>query len=454
MDNTRCLCLVDGEHYPSVIAWSLKELEKTGAIISGIIFLGGSEKVKDATEDLHFGNGEIPIYVLHTGCDEHSKVSEIVRNTNPQYAIDLSDDPVVSFHRRIHLTTLFLSLGIPYLGGDFQFFPPSKNNLLTKPSISIWGTNKRVGKTAISVYTARTLTQRGISPVILSMGRGGPEEPMKVLPEEIECTPDYLLKISEEGFHAASDYWEDAFLSEVPVVGCRRCGGGMAGNPFISNVKEGAKIASTIPEDVLILEGSGPTAPPIRTDKNILIINAGIEPEHSVDFFGEYRVLMADLIILTMCEPPMAKEEKVKALTEKIRTMKRNVPIAHTVFRPVVKGQVEGKNVILAVTEGTGLDEQKGYIEKRYNCKVSHATASLSDRSALTQELKRELQKTDGLITEIKAASIDIAAKMAKEKGKEIFFLHHTPQLTGGTTDNLEEEIISLFDTTRILKES
>ena len=70
------------------------------------------------------------------------------------------------------------------------------------------------------------------------MGRGGPEEPEIVHGEELEINAEFLLAQSEKGVHAASDHWEDALMSRILTIGCRRCGGGMAGEVFLTNMKK------------------------------------------------------------------------------------------------------------------------------------------------------------------------------------------------------------------------
>jgi hypothetical protein len=52
--------------------------------------------------------------------------------------------------------------------------------------------------------------------------------------------------MSARGNHAASDYLEDAVLAGVRTVGCRRVGGGLAGEPVESNVPEGAALAAAL----------------------------------------------------------------------------------------------------------------------------------------------------------------------------------------------------------------
>ena len=47
-----------------------------------------------------------------------------------------------------------------------------------------------------------------------------------------------LVELARRGEHAASDYLEDALFAGVPAVGARRCGGGLAGRPFVTNAAE------------------------------------------------------------------------------------------------------------------------------------------------------------------------------------------------------------------------
>jgi cyclic 2,3-diphosphoglycerate synthetase len=83
-------------------------------------------------------------------------------------------------------------------------------------------------------------------------------------------TDSYLRARALDGRHAASDHFEDAMMGRVVAVGCRRCGGGMAGKPFYSNVPEGAAIACAQEADVVIFEGSGAAIPPVGMDSVML----------------------------------------------------------------------------------------------------------------------------------------------------------------------------------------
>jgi cyclic 2,3-diphosphoglycerate synthetase len=285
------------------------------------------------------------------------------------------------------------------------------------------------------------------------MGRGGPPEPEFVDTRRISLTPETLLEVAEGGGHAASDYWEDALLGQVPTVGCRRCGGGMGGNPFASNVLEGAEIADGSDGDFVVMEGSGATFAPVTTDRRMVIVGAGQPIENVLGFLGEYRLLISDLALVTMCEPPVSTEQKVNEIEQGIARINPECEIALTVFRPEPLGDVEGKKVFVATTAQGQVAESIGrFLRADWDCEVIDVSTNLSNRPALRADLKEGLGKADVLLTEIKAASIDVAARAARDMGVEIVFLHNRPKLVGGTVENLEEAILDLCTEARQLR--
>src|SRR3954466_13141351 len=203
----RAIAIVDGEHYPDVVRDALSSLPYE---FIGVILIGGTEKLRGTPE---YG---VPIVE-----DPHG--AEIV--------VDLSDEPVLTPELRLQLASRFLAVGLPYVGADFRFDPPTFHPF-ELPSIAVIGTGKRVGKTAVATHVARLLA-RDRKVVCVAMGRGGPPEPELVMsPPTIE----ELVARSRAGQHAASDFLELAALTGLPAVGCRRAGGGIAGAPFVSNV--------------------------------------------------------------------------------------------------------------------------------------------------------------------------------------------------------------------------
>ena len=143
------------------------------------------------------------------------------------------------------------------------------------------------------------------------MGRGGPEEPEIVRGDEIDITPEYLMEQSDRGVHAASDHWEDALMSRILTVGCRRCGGGMAGDVFITNMKRGAELANTLDADFIILEGSGAAIPPVKSMRHIVLVGANQPIMNIKNFLGPFRINRGPCYTHHVREP-MASDMKVR----------------------------------------------------------------------------------------------------------------------------------------------
>jgi len=442
----KVLCLIDGEHYPPVTRDAMKSIEIGGTEIVGAVFIGGTEKIVDAEKEL---GGEGGWRIFQPEISDRSLfelIERAVDASNPEIVLDLSDEPVVDYFKRFRIGSVLLKKKIVYMGADFSFSPPFMEKVLTSPSISIIGTGKRVGKTAVGVYISRLLKRSGHDPVVVCMGRGGPPEPEVVDPAEYELTPDTLIEVARRGGHAASDYWEDALLGQVITVGCRRCGGGMGGDPFFSNVVEGAKIADELPGEVVVMEGSGATFPPVATDSRIVIAGAGQPLENIIRFYGEYRILISELAIVTMCEEPVASPGKVRDIYEGIKSINPDIRIALTAFRPDPLGDIRGKRVFVATTSRSDVNDSiRNHLEESHSCRVVGISNHLSDRPRLKSDLRDGLPEAEILLTEIKAASIDVAAVEAEKAGLGIVFLNNAPVLTGGNIDSLDDEILGII---------
>src|SRR4051812_19388700 len=332
----RAIAIVDGEHYPDVVRDALSSLPYE---FIGVILIGGTEKLRGTPE---YG---VPIVE-----DPHG--AEIV--------VDLSDEPVLTPELRLQLASRFLALGLPYVGADFRFDPPTFHPF-ELPSIAVIGTGKRVGKTAVAGHVAR-LFARDRRVVVVSMGRGGPAEP-----ELVEAPPsvEELVALSRSGRHAASDHLETAALARVPTVGCRRAGGGMAGAPFASNVLEGARLAASLEPDVVVFDGSGSAIPPIATTARILV---GREP---------FRERISDLVL-----------DELE-------------------LRLVPTEPLEGRVAVF-----TAAPARVDHLDPMF---VSH---DLARRDVLREQLAH--LEADVYLIELKAAAIDVVAEHALEQEKRV----------------------------------
>ncbi len=439
----RVIALIDGEHYPPVVKQALDKLRAdSGYDLKAAVFLGGTEKIRDDGAIADLG---VPVIAESDPIVGIGKAMDVYQ---PDELVDLSDEPVVGYKQRFEYACLALSRSVAYTGPDFHFSPPIFEDIVKKPSVSIIGTGKRCGKTAVSAYVCRELDKRGFDPCIIAMGRGGPETPEVLDGRNLEMTPEFLLGASRAGRHAASDHYEDALTSRVTTVGCRRCGGGMAGSPFVTNVPDGARRANELQERFLVFEGSGAAIPPVKTDGCLLVAGAWQPEEYITGYFGPFRILISELVVLTMCEGTEAPEDKIRRLEKGIKKVKPGIDVVRTVFRPKPLEALKGETVFLATTAPKSAGRVIGeYLADNEDCVVAGISHNLSNRRLLRDDLKNA-GDYDVLLVELKAAAVDVATELALENDKRVVYVDNIPVTTGGDGD-LAELAVGLADRVR-----
>ena len=442
------LCLVDGEHYLPVTKEAIDTLNKMEHIdITAVVFIGGTEKLRDDSEESYSEKLGVPVQFAKDKDIPYNIIVDMIRKYDIDTVMDLSDEPILDYPKRFKIACKVLNEGIIYEGPDFKFEPTSQYEIMEKPSITILGTGKRIGKTAVSGFFSRLIDKNGYEPCVIAMGRGGPEEPEIVHGEKLKINAEFLLEQSEKGVHAASDHWEDALMSRILTIGCRRCGGGMAGEVFLTNMKQGAKLANKVDSKFAIFEGSGAAIPPIKTDKKIALIGANQPIENLTTYFGPYRVGLGDLVILTMCEEPMADKDKIKKIEDFVADVNPDATVISTVFRPKPLGDLTGKKVLFATTAPESVkDKLVEYLENNYNCEVIGTTAHLSNRPLLRKDIEKYIDKADVMLTELKAAAVDVATKDALSHGLEVVYCDNIPVAINENYPDLKESVIKLVD--------
>jgi cyclic 2,3-diphosphoglycerate synthetase len=428
----RAVVLIDGEHYPPVVAEALVSLGREYEVVAAV-FLGGTEKIKgdDLQEEAERLYG-VPVVF---GPSPTVSLLEAIERFAPAVIVDVSDEPVVGYAERFRLISHALSRSVSYAGSDFRFEPPELPRIACAPSLSIIGTAKRVGKTALSGFVARTLQsqrrgrQQAARVVIVAMGRGGPSEPEVIDGLGVELGASELLQWSRQGRHAASDHFEDAALSRVTTVGCRRCGGGLAGRPFVSNVAAGAEVANSLKPDLIVFEGSGAAIPPVATDSRVCVAGAHQPLDYVTGYLGSYRALISDAVVLTMAEEPLAGSGNVKEAMRGLAELVPEVPVLPVVFRPRPMDEVSGKKVAFFCTAPRALEEVlTSHLEAEHGCRVKLFSPNLSNRRVLREDFGRpEMAEVELVLTEIKAAAIDVVAEEAERRGIPVSFVDNDP---------------------------
>ena len=422
----RALALVDGEHYPPVVKHALETLTRDeGLEFVAAVFLGGTEKLKTSDAFATLGIPVVHEPVLLRG------VERGLEEFKPQVVVDLSDEPITGYVERFTYAAAALAAGAAYRGADFEFRPPRYERVTSRPSLAVFGTGKRIGKTAVSAYLARWLRDRGLPPVVVAMGRGGPEHPEVIDGSNHTLDVRALLEFSRAGRHASSDHFENALLSQVTAVGSRRCGGGLAGAPYVSNVVEAGRVADRLAPPAILFDGSGAAIPPVVVDRRVLIMGAHQRLDTLRGYFGPYRIRLADVVLLTMCESPMADEAKCAEIRAAIAAINPRARVLETVFRPrpCFDGPLAGQRVFVALTAPEAMgDVLTMHLEKHHGLRVIGRTHALADRKRLRTDLEKGLEaRPDLVLTEIKAASIEVVAEAADAAGIPVGFLDNIP---------------------------
>ena len=416
MTTVRALAIVDGEHYASVVRDALAELpyEFVAAVL-----VGGQEKLRGGED-----------YGVPLSADVASAMASHAFDV----VVDLSDEPVLGPVERFALASRVLAHGVPYVGADFRLDPPVRAPF-ELPSIAVAGTGKRVGKTAVTGHLARLLA-RDRSLVVVAMGRGGPAEPEVItVPPSVEA----LLELSRSGRHAASDHLETAALFGVPTVGCRRCGGGLAGGVASSNVAEGARVAAELEPELVVFDGSGAALPPIAADRTVVVVGGHQDPAVAAGYLNAYRLLLADLVVVTMAAPSSEWEEVKRAVVDVVRP---DVPVVATSLMPRPLERVDGRSVAYFCAAPTPAHGQlREHLESVHGAEVVNVSGNLANRSALRDELPTI--EADVYLVELKAAAIDVVAEAALARGAEIVLAANDVVPLTGEPD-LDETLLQL----------
>ena len=298
----RTLALVDGEHYPPVTRAALEVAARARARGGGRApGRRDGEAAAGASPRPRRAGARSP---RATGC---ARSRDAIADLAPEAVLDLSDEPVLGYRERMELAAVALAAGVPYLGADFRLDPPEQRPPLPVPTLAVIGTGKRTGKTAIAGAVARLAARRGLEPVVVAMGRGGPAEP--TVARAGPSTSSTSCASSPTGQHAASDYLEDAAHDRGDHG--RRPACGRRARRARRTPRTSGRPPSWRPRShpgLVILEGSGSAIPPVPWDAGILVVPATAPPEYLGGYLGPYRLLRSDLVVVTMAGDPSGSE--------------------------------------------------------------------------------------------------------------------------------------------------
>lgn len=422
-DERDCIVLVDGEHYPAAVSDAISDLQKTGWNVRGAALVGGGEKLRE-TPDYGVPHVTAP---ATDASPAGALRAALAATPGTQTVIDLADEPVLVLERRLELMAVATAAGCVWRCADSVVRAPV---LAQAPAatLAIIGTGKRIGKTAVSAHAARLLDEQlggGGDVVVVAMGRGGPADPIVIDRADGEITIDRLLEISRGGAHAASDYLEDAALTGLTTVGCRRVSGGLLGVPAASNVPEGMRLAAQLDPMLILLEGSGSCVPPVRGHATLLLATTE-RPDDLISGTGPYRVSLADMVLIMGDD-----RNAVDAMRRDVRKIADapDLLVVGASLIPAPVGDVTGRKVAAFTTAPSSVAPLVRSELEALGAEVVLVSCNLARRHELVEDLQLAIASgIDAVVVEIKAAAIDAVAEAADAAGIEVIFLDNVPR--------------------------
>jgi cyclic 2,3-diphosphoglycerate synthetase len=436
----KVIALIDGEHHPAVARDALDRLARDHDV-AAVLFVGGGEKVGAAViEDPGRHYGREVVIAAGPAADALRALATI---EEAEAVFDLSGEPVLGLDQRLRLAAVALGLGLSYRAPGLELDPPPQVRLDGCPVLAVIGTGKRTGKTAVGGHFGALLRARGADAVVVSMGRGGPPRPEIVRAGE---TLDLarLLGIARAGAHAASDYLEDAVVSGLTCIGCRRCGEGPAGQTFDSNVLEGVRLALSFAPEVILIEGSGAALPPVAATRTVCVTSAPRASREALSGLGPFRLSRAQLVVITGAETLAGGElaELKRALSE----WREPDALVACRLEPEPVGELPaGARAAFFSTSAAGFQRLRDRLA-RDGVELCLESANLARRSELERDLAAAArERCDLFLTELKAASIELVGEEAERRGVPLAFVRNRPVSLPGEPD-LDERLERLYE--------
>src|SRR5262249_46513942 len=155
-----------------------------------------------------------------------------------------------------------------------------------------------------------------------------------------------------------------------------------------------------------------------------------------------YRILLADLVVITMADASTGHAE----LGDAIREMNAEARVIAVGFRLRPLAPVAGKRVAYFTTARAPAHARLAEQLAELGAEVVLVSGSLSDRRAL----RRELEGVDAevFLTEIKAAAIDVVAEAGARRGIEVVLIANEIVPVAGQPE-LEPALRALADQTQ-----
>ena len=472
--------LIDGVHKADNTIDGIKKLIKEFDFTPvKLVWLGGTEKIKNPESFNDEFLKEFGVGVIMEGdpangiSDPVAGLRKALSDRDIDLVIQLSGSPQVNRQIMNKYASIAVSYGAKYIAGGTVFGEKTGTVRAAKPSVGLYATDKRVGKTAFGIYVSKLMSGLGSydtpwEAIVMTHSRGGPPEPPLVNIHNKPCgksideisldeiynsrfRPEYLEALLKFKLHGASDVYEDGLILSqymdnyegktgrsapaISVIGCRRAGAGYFHEFVVSNVELGLKLSEKCPGNYILHEGSGGEHPPTVVDATVTLVQSDVSLTLLEDFPG---LDGTECVILAHCQPETASFEQIDMVEEALKKRNPSLPVVRTYFEPEVMGDYEdmkkelsGKYVMYL---GTAPKKVKDKIllslEKNYGCNVIASSFELSRDDLMRRDIDNAMkagEKPDMFLVEIKARGVEGVRYIRENYGVQCKYLNNIP---------------------------
>ena len=179
--------------------------------------------------------------------------------------------------------------------------------------------------------------------------------------------------------------------------------------------------------------------PPIAADRTIAVVGGHQSPAVAAGYLNAFRLLIADLVVLTMAEEGSEWERTYDAVRAVVSS---EVEVVPTILRPRPMTSVRGRRVAYFCTAQPEAHEVIAeHLGSEHGADVVRVSGNLADRAALRREL--EETSADVFLVELKAAAVDVVAEFGLARDVEVVLAANDVVTPSGHPD-LDEIVLEM----------
>ena len=171
----------------------------------------------------------------------------------------------------------------------------------------------------------------------------------------------------------------------------------------------------------------------------MVVVGGHQDPAVAAGYLNTYRLLLADLVVVTMAVP---STEWAVVRQRVAGTVRPGTPVVATTLRPRPLADVAGRSIAyFCAAPETAHASLRQVLESTYGAHVVHVSGNLANRGMLREELAGI--DADVFLVELKAAAIDVVAEAALARGAEIVLAANDVIPLDGEPD-LDEQLLGM----------